>query len=57
MTVYSNRTHYYVKPVVPKMRFADLKGSETSSQGIRGYSSILVTLKYINFLIKGIMFC
>jgi hypothetical protein len=57
MTVYYNETDYYVRPGVPKMLFADLKWSETSSQGIRGYNSTLVTLKYTYFLIKGIMFC
>jgi len=47
MTVYYNRADYYVGPVVPNVRFADLKESETKSQGIRGYTriSVLVTLK------------
>ena len=57
MTAYYNRTGYYVRPVVPKVRFDDLKEYETRSQGIREYTFILVTLKYTNFLIKGIMFC
>jgi len=57
MTVYYNRTDYYVRPVVPKVRFADLKEYETRSKRIRGYNSILATLKYTNFSIKGIMFC
>ena len=29
----------------------------SGSQGIRGYISVMVTLKFIYFLIKGIMFC
>jgi len=33
------------RPVVPKLRFEDPKGSGTSSQGIRGYISVITALK------------
>jgi hypothetical protein len=38
-------THSY-KPVVPQVCSADPKGSATSSQGIRGYISVMATLKF-----------
>jgi len=38
--------------VVPKMRFADPKGFTTSSQGIRGYISVMAALKFTNFMRK-----
>jgi len=31
----------------------DPKGSATSSQGIHGYTSVMATLKFTYFLIKG----
>ena len=34
------------RPVVPKLSSADSKGSVTSSQGIRGYISVMTTLKF-----------
>ena len=37
------------KAVVPKLCSADPKGSATSSQGIRGYISVMVTLKFTYF--------
>ena len=39
--------------VVPKVRFADPKGFATSSQGIRGYISVMAALKFTYFIIKG----
>ena len=33
------------------------KGSMTSSQGIYGYTSLTVNMKFTYFLIKGVMFC
>jgi hypothetical protein len=36
------------RPVVTKVRSADPKGSGTSSQRIRGYISIITTLKITN---------
>jgi hypothetical protein len=45
------------KAVVPKVCSADPKGSASSSQGIRGYVSVMVALKVTYSLIKGIMFC
>ena len=38
------------RPVVPKLRSVDPKGSVTSSQGIRGYISAMATLKFTYFL-------
>jgi hypothetical protein len=35
------------RPVVPKVRSTDPKGSGTSSQGIRGYISVITTLKIV----------
>ena len=35
--------------VVPKVRFADPKGFVTSSRGIRGYISVMDTLKLTYF--------
>ena len=43
--------------VVPKVCFADPKGSATSSQGIRGYISVKAALKFTYFFDKGIMCC
>ena len=43
--------------MVPKVRFADLKESATSSQGIREYISVMATLKFTYFVIKGIVSC
>jgi len=34
------------RPVVPKMCYTVRKGSATSSQGIRGYISVMVILKF-----------
>jgi hypothetical protein len=42
--------------VLPKVCSADLKGTATSSQGIRGYISLMATLKFTNFLIKQLFF-
>ena len=36
----------YLEKVVPKMCSLDPKGSATSSQGIRGYTSVMATLKF-----------
>jgi len=44
------------KSLVPKVCFADPKGSVTSSQGIRGYVSVRGTLEVTYSLIKRIMF-
>jgi hypothetical protein len=41
------------RAVVLKVLFADPKISAIISQG---YVSVLATLKFINFLIKGVMF-
>jgi hypothetical protein len=43
--------------VVPKVCHADPKGSATGSQGIRGYISVMTTLKYTYFLIEGMITC
>jgi len=43
---------YQLNPVVPKMCYADPKGSTTSSQGIHGYISVMATLKFTYFLNK-----
>jgi hypothetical protein len=42
------------KRVVSKVCLGDPKGSAASSQGIRGYSPVMATLKSAYFLIKGI---
>jgi len=36
------------RPVVPKMCYTARKGSATNSQGIRGYISVMVILKFIS---------
>jgi hypothetical protein len=46
-----------VSSVVPQVCSADPKGSVTGSQGIRGYISVIATLKFPYFLIKVITFC
>ena len=38
-------------PVVPKVCSADPKRSSTTPQGIRGYISVIITLKFTYFLI------
>jgi hypothetical protein len=43
------------RSVVSKMCIANPKRSATSSQGIRGYITVMATLKF-TFLIKGITF-
>ena len=43
-------------PVVPKVCSADPKRSATGSQRIRGYMSVMVTLKFTYFLIEVLMF-
>jgi hypothetical protein len=43
--------------VVPKVRFADPKGSATSFQEIRGYISIMAALEATYFVIKGTVPC
>ena len=40
------------KFVVPKVWSVDSKGSATSSQGIHGYTSVMVNFKFTYFLIK-----
>jgi len=47
----------YVRAVVPKVWPADPMESMTTSQGLHGYVSVMATLRFTNFLIKGIMFC
>jgi hypothetical protein len=42
--------YQYPIPVVPKVCSADPKGSATCSQGIRGYISVMATLKSTHFL-------
>jgi hypothetical protein len=42
------------RTVAPKVCSVDPKGSATSSQGVRGYISVMATLKCTY---KGIMFC
>ena len=49
--------HNYYNSVVPKVCSTDPKGSTTSSKRIRGYISIMASLKFTYFLNKGIMFC
>jgi hypothetical protein len=42
------------RAVVPKLCSADHKGSVTSSQGIRGYISVMAAIKFTYFLlVKG----
>jgi hypothetical protein len=48
---------HYIRPVVPKLCSADPKRSLTSSQGIRGYISVMADFKFAYFLIKEIMSC
>jgi hypothetical protein len=43
--------------VIPEVCYGDPEGPATSSQEIRGYISVMDTLKITNFLIKGIIFC
>jgi hypothetical protein len=42
--------------VVLKVCFADTKRSATSSQGIRGYSFLMATLKFVYFLVTRMMY-
>ena len=51
-TTYSD----YSIPVVPKMCYADPKGSATCFQGMGGYTSVIDDVEF-TFLIKGIMLC
>jgi hypothetical protein len=46
-----------IGPVVPPVCSADLMGSVTRCQGIRGYTSVTATLKFTCLLIKRIMSC
>jgi hypothetical protein len=47
----------YLLPMVPEVCSSDTNVSATSTPGICGYISVTDTLKFIYFLIKGIMFC
>jgi hypothetical protein len=42
---------------VPKLCSTDPMGSSTSSHDRRGYISVMATLKFPYFAIKGIIFC
>jgi len=48
----------YLEKVVPKMCSLDPKGSATSSQGIRGYTSVMATLKftYVSWMSLAFLF-
>ena len=39
-------------PLVPKMCSTDPKGSATSTEGIRGYISVMPTLKFADFFVN-----
>jgi len=41
-----------IRADVPKVRSADPNGFQTGSEGIRGYTSVMPTLKFAYFLIK-----
>ena len=43
-------------PVVPKMCYADPKGSAACFQGMGGYTSVMANVNF-TFLIKGTMLC
>jgi hypothetical protein len=45
-----------LRPVVPTVRSTNPMGSATSSQGIRGYISVILTLKFIYCVNKGTVF-
>jgi hypothetical protein len=44
----SDFSHHRHKAVVPKVCYADSKEFATSSQGIRGYVSVMAAWKFIN---------
>ena len=46
----------HIRAGVPNVCSADRMGSPTSSQGIRGYISIMAVLKFTYFKTKGIVF-
>ena len=48
---------YEYRAVVPEVCSADPKRNATNSQGIRGYISLMATLKRSKFLIKRIKCC
>ena len=50
-------TKIYIRTLVPKVCSTDSLGTATSSEGIRGYISVMDALKFTCLLIKGIMYC
>ena len=51
------RMLYEYRAMVPEVCSADSKRTATNSQGIRGYISVMTTLKLSKFLIKSMTFC
>jgi len=53
LMVVENRMLWRIfRPVVPTVRSTNPKGSATSSQGIRGYISVMLNLKFTYFVIN-----
>jgi hypothetical protein len=50
-----SETWNWCKPVVPKVCSADPKGSATSSQGIRGYISVMATWKVLCYFHRAFL--